>query len=57
MDEYFKQKNDHYGHVNSVFCCLGTQVKVGEEMFRKIDQIYPLLAADIALNNSKCQMI
>ena len=52
MDEYFKGKNDGYKDVNALFCCLGSQVKHGEETFRKIDKTYPLLAADIALSNS-----
>lgn len=52
LDEYFKLSNDKYGDIHSLFCCFGTQVKVGEENFRKIDKTYPLLAADIALKNS-----
>lgn len=52
LDEYFKQSNEKYGDIHSLFCCFGTQVKVGEENFRKIDKTYPLLAADIALRNS-----
>ena len=31
----------------SVFCCLGSRVKHGEEEFRKVDQTYPLYAASL----------
>ena len=58
MDEYFKINNQNkYKHINAVFCMLGSQVKHGEETFRKIDKTYPLLAADIALQNSICLLI
>lgn len=35
-----------------MFVCFGSQVKHGEETFVKIDKTYPLLCADIAINNS-----
>lgn len=38
--------------MDSLFCCLGSQTKNGEETFVKVDKTYPLKAADIALNNS-----
>ena len=31
-----------------MFVCYGSQVKHGEETFRKVDKTYPLLCADIA---------
>lgn len=34
-----------------MFVCFGSQVKHGEETFIKIDKTYPLLCADIAINN------
>jgi len=52
MDDYFKQENNTYAGYDTVFCCLGTQVKHGDETFIKIDKTYPLWAADIALRNS-----
>lgn len=39
--------------IDVVFCCLGTRVKEGEEVFVKVDKTYPLLIADIAKNSSK----
>ena len=35
-----------------MFVCFGSQVKHGEETFVKVDKTYPLLCADIAINNS-----
>ena len=52
MDEYFKKENTHYKGYDVVFCCLGTQVKYGEETFIKVDKTWPTLAADIAITNS-----
>lgn len=34
-----------------MFVCFGSEVKQGEEIFVKVDKTYPLLCADIALNN------
>ena len=53
MDEYFKKENNHYQGYSALFCCLGTQVKHGEDTFIKIDKTFPTWAADIALKNSK----
>ena len=33
---------------NTVFCCLGTQTKVGKEQFIKVDYTYPLLGGKLA---------
>ncbi len=33
---------------NSLFCCLGTQLKVGKEQFIKVDYTYPLYGAKLA---------
>ena len=52
LDDYFKQPNNNYQLISAVFCCLGCEIKHGEEMFVKIDKIFPLLAADIAVRNS-----
>ena len=57
LDDYFKQENTHYSGYDTVFSCFGTQVKMGEETFIKVDKTYPLLAADIALRNSISQFI
>jgi len=35
--------------VDAFLCCLGTRVKVGDELFRKIDYTYPLEFAKLAL--------
>jgi uncharacterized protein YbjT (DUF2867 family) len=39
--------------VDDVFCCLGTTMRLAgsEEEFRKVDQIYPTVAARIALSS------
>jgi len=33
---------------NSVFCCLGTQLKVGKELFVKVDKTYPIYGGQLA---------
>jgi len=33
---------------NTVFCCLGTQVKVGKELFIKVDYTYPIYGGKLA---------
>jgi len=53
LDDYFKQENNKYAGYDAVFVCFGSQVKHGEDVFIKVDKTYPLLAADIALKNSK----
>ena len=35
---------------SSVFCCLGTQTKVGKEQFIKVDYTYPLYGGQLALH-------
>ena len=52
LDDFFKQPNNNYQHINAMFCCLGIEIKNGEEMFTKIDKTFPLMAADIAASNS-----
>ena len=52
LDDYFRQPNDNYRHINAVFCTLGCEVKHGEDLFIKIDKTFPLMAADIAVKNS-----
>jgi hypothetical protein len=52
MDKLLEPLNFKYDNVDAVFCCLGSQVKHGNEVFIKIDKTYPLCAAEIALNNS-----
>lgn len=52
MDKLLKPDSFTYKGFDSVFCCLGSQTKHGEETFVKVDKLYPLSAADIALKNS-----
>ena len=52
MDELLKPEQFKYKGFDSLFCCLGSQTKHGEETFVKVDKTYPLKAADIALQNS-----
>jgi hypothetical protein len=53
MDALLKPDHFTYKGFNSLFCCLGSQTKFGDETFIKVDKTYPLCAADIALKNSK----
>jgi hypothetical protein len=53
MDDIFNSEKFNYKGFNSLFCCLGSQTKYGEEIFVKVDKKYPLSAADIALRNRK----
>ena len=32
-----------------MMCCLGTRVKVGDELFKKVDHLYPLEFAKLSL--------
>ena len=52
MDKLFKTEEWKLEGYDAMFVCYGSQVKHGEEMFRKVDKTYPLLCADIAINNS-----
>jgi hypothetical protein len=52
MDKLLEPSQFKYEGVDSLFCCLGSQTKHGEETFVKVDKTYPLKAADIAINNS-----
>jgi len=36
------------GGYNTLFCCLGTQTKVGKEQFIKVDYTYPILGGKLA---------
>lgn len=51
MDDLLKPDQFKYKGFDSLFCCLGSQTKHGEETFVKVDKTYPLSAADIALKN------
>ena len=42
MDELQDTNKWKYEGVDSVFCCLGSQTKHGDETFIKIDKTYPL---------------
>lgn len=51
MDELQDTNKWKYEGVDSVFCCLGSQTKHGDETFIKIDKTYPIQIADIAKRN------
>lgn len=53
MDDYFK-KCEGKGSFDSLFCCLGSQIKHGTDTFIKVDKTYPLMAADMAFQLSTC---
>jgi len=36
---------------NTLFCCLGTQTKVGKEQFIKVDYTYPILGGKLAAHS------
>eukprot|EP01016_Furgasonia_blochmanni_P057021 TRINITY_DN9832_c0_g1_i2.p1 TRINITY_DN9832_c0_g1~~TRINITY_DN9832_c0_g1_i2.p1 ORF type:complete len:239 (-),score=45.47 TRINITY_DN9832_c0_g1_i2:118-834(-) len=40
-----------FENYDSMFCCLGTKVKQGDEIFYKVDFKYPVWGGQIAINN------
>lgn len=51
MDDLEKTANWKHDSIDSVFCCLGSQTKHGDDIFIKTDKTYPLWIADIAKAN------
>lgn len=49
MDRLFKTEEWKLEGYDAIYVCFGSQVKHGEETFKKIDKTYPLLCADIAI--------
>jgi uncharacterized protein YbjT (DUF2867 family) len=52
MDKLFSVGEWKLEGYDAMFVCFGSQVKYGEETFVKVDKTYPLLCADIAVNNN-----
>lgn len=53
LDSLVETEKWNFPNTNSVFCCLGSQTKHGNDTFIKVDKTYPLWIANIALKNSK----
>lgn len=51
LDELADTKKWNFKGYNTVFCCLGTKVKEGKELFRKVDYTYPINGGQIAKEN------
>jgi len=51
LDELSDTKKWSFSGYNTIFCCLGTRVKEGKELFKKVDCIYPINGGEIAKEN------
>jgi len=51
LDELADTKKWSFPGYNTVFCCLGSRVKEGKELFRKVDYTYPINGGQIAKEN------
>ena len=51
LDKMHEHANEFEGH-DVFYCCLGSQVGKGKDLFIKVDKTYPLNFADIAKQNN-----
>ena len=53
MDKLEQTENWKLSGYDAMFVCFGSKLDAKEEVFVKTDKTYPLLCADIAIENSK----